>query len=246
MKPLLFLLCWMTTLATAAPLPLVTGNDYAPFTDERLPQRGMVTEIVELVFKEMHYDVQVTFRPWKRGYEETKKGIFAATFPYIKTDERLQAFYYSEPITTIPTRIFVTNRSPIRKLDDLQGRRICIPLGYGINKELNTMLRRTVSDQLGSPVDLEGCLRQMIAGRKDFFILNEISGWMAIQNTFQSKDDFRTLDTVFASDSHHLIISKSYPNAEKILADFNQGIANLRQTGRLQQIVDRHLRDIIN
>jgi len=240
----LMLSCFVHT-ASAKPIALVTGNNYLPFTDETLPQRGMITEIVDLVFKEIGYQPTITFRPWKRGYEETKKGLFAATFPYIKTDERLQQFYYSDPINTIYTRIFVTKDSSIKKFADLQGRRICIPLGYGITRAMDDMLRQDFVKQEGSPVNLSNCLKMMLSGRKDFFIINEIHGWMTIQNTFHTKESFRTLDIVFEELTHHLIISKAYPHGEEVLSQFNKGLEKLSKSGAIQEIIQRHLKDII-
>lgn len=240
------MLCCFATMVSANPISLVTGNNYPPFTDEALPQRGMITEIVELAFKEMGYAPIIAFRPWKRGYEETKIGTFVATFPYIKTEERLQEFYYSHPINTVYTRIFVKEDSSIRNLGDLKGRRICIPLGYGITKQFDDFLKEDAVEQEGNPIDLSACLRMIFLGRKDFLIINEISGWITIQNTFDTKKDFRTLDTVFEEETHHLIIPKIYPDGSNVLLRFNRGLEKLKEEGILQEITDRHLKKFLN
>lgn len=240
------MLCCFTKAVSAYTIRLVTGNDYPPFTDETLQARGMITEIVELAFREVGYQAVITFRPWKRGYEETKKGIFVGTFPYIKTEERLKDFYFSQPINTMYTRIFVTKDSLFTKLDDLKGKRICVPLGYGITKAIDDMLAHESVRQEGNPVNLESCLRMILSGRKDFFIINEIHGWMTIQNTFHNKEYFRTLDTVFEEVSHHLIISKTYPDGEKILEKFNKGLEQLKQKNILSSVTKKHLKEILN
>jgi polar amino acid transport system substrate-binding protein len=241
-----FILGGVTAVSSAETLNLVTGNNYPPFTDENLPQRGMATEIVALAFERVGYQTRITFRPWRRGYEETKKGLFAATFPYIKTDDRLKHFYYSQPINTVYTRIFVTKDSRIKRLQDLKGQRICIPLGYGVSKRFDDLFREPSTDREVNPVDLEGCLRMMVSGRKDFFIINEINGWMTIQKIFHSKDGFRTLDTEFEEESHHLIVSKHLPNGRALLYDFNRGLEKLKQDGILQRIIRRHLKGILD
>jgi polar amino acid transport system substrate-binding protein len=243
---IVLMLCCFTKAVSAYTVHLVTGNDYPPFTDETLQARGMITEIVELAFREVGYQAAITFRPWKRGYEETKKGIFVGTFPYIKTEERLKDFYFSQPINTVYTRIFVTKDSPFTKLEDLKGKRICVPLGYGITMAIDNMLAYESTRQEGNPVNLESCLRMMLSGRKDFFIINEMHGWMTIQNTFHTKEYFRTLDTVFEEVSHHLIVSKTYPDGEKILEQFNKGLEKLKKNSNLNKIINRHLKDILN
>lgn len=240
------LLLYAATAVLAVPLPLVTGNDYPPFTDESLPNRGMMTEIVALAFQASGDETEIVFRPWRRGYEETKNGQFAGTFPYIKTEERMKDFYYSHPIHTTYTRIFVTKDAPIQTPEDLKGKRICIPLGYAINKELDDFLAEKIIREQGNPVKLQNCLKMMLMGRKDFFVINEINGWTTIKNIFRTKEKFRTLDKIFHEETHHLIISKSYPNGKEILERFNQGLQDLKEKGALYDIFDRHLKDILD
>ena len=74
-------------------LDLVTGNDFAPFTGEDLPQGGMLTELVLRSFKAMGLGYDVRFVPWKRGYDGVVAGKFLGTFPYVRTPEREQEFY---------------------------------------------------------------------------------------------------------------------------------------------------------
>lgn len=240
------IVCCLTTAASAGMIQLVTGNNYPPFTDEKLPRRGMITEIVELAFQKVGYETTIAFRPWKRGYEETKKGVFVGTFPYIKTEERLKDFYYSQAINTVYTRVFVLRDSSIRELQDLKGQRICIPLGYGVSERFNNLLRKGFFSEEANPVNLEGCLRMMLSGRKDFFIINEINGWSTIRDTFQSKENFRTLDAVFKEETHHLIIPKTYKNSKKILEDFNIGLEKIRREGILKGVISRHLKGILD
>ena len=234
-------LCVWIACAAADPILLVTGNNYHPYTDESLPNGGMSTEIVELAFKEVQYEPKILFRPWKRGYAETKNGFFVGTFPYIKSSERLKDFYFSDPIYTTSTRIFVTQESNIHEAKDLQGKRICVPLGYAVNKQLGDIVGYHKDQDGGNPSDLSGCLHMMRLQRKDFFILDEGAGWGTIQQTFKTRKYFRTLESPFAQASHYLIVAKTYPKAEQIIADFNQGLKQLQEKQLLEAIINRHL-----
>jgi polar amino acid transport system substrate-binding protein len=241
----LILLCCMTAVASADTIHVVTGNNYPPFTDENLPGGGMITEIVTLAFKKAGYQAHIAFRPWKRGYEETKKGDFVATFPYIKTEDRAKDFHYSQPINTVYTRVFVVKDSPIHELQDLTGRRICVPVGYGVAEKFAEMLKQGLFNEEATPVDLVGCLRMMLSGRKDFFIINEISGWATIRETFNTTENFRTLDAIFKEETHHLIVSKTTTDGARLLKAFDRGLDQLREDGTLQMIIKRHLKDIL-
>jgi polar amino acid transport system substrate-binding protein len=43
---------------------------------------------------------------------------------------------------------------------------------------------------------------------------------------------------VVRSDPHHLLISKKSPGTKNLLDTFNQGLANIRNSGKLQLIID--------
>ena len=202
----------------------------------------MITEIVELAFKEVQYKSKIFFRPWKRGYAETKQGMFVGTFPYIKSADRLKDFYFSKPIHTMYIRIFVTDDSHIQTSQDLQGKRICVPLGYAVNKQLGDIVGYRKGREGGKPSGLSGCLHMMRLRRKDFFILNEDTGWATIQKIFNTRKHFRTLETPFAQETHHLIVAKTYPKAEQVIADFNQGLKQLQEKRLLEAVIDRHLK----
>ena len=77
----------------AEELAIATGNDYAPFTDEELPEGGLATEVVVEAFAAVDHEVDIDFRPWARGYHDTGQGVFAGTFPYVHSDERAEEMY---------------------------------------------------------------------------------------------------------------------------------------------------------
>jgi ABC-type amino acid transport substrate-binding protein len=97
-----------------------------------------------------------------------------------------------------------------------------------------------------NPSDLAGCLRMIRAGRKDFFVINDINGWMMIGKTFYTKEYFRTLDIVFEEETHHLIVSKAYRGGEQVIFKFNQGLKKLKEKGLLAEIINRHLKEVSN
>jgi len=80
---LLFWLVCNWVIASDKDLYLVTG-DYPPFSGIQLPQGGMTTEITVKAFKEMGYQAQIDYQPWKRGFTNTRKLLYFGTFPYVK------------------------------------------------------------------------------------------------------------------------------------------------------------------
>ncbi|XQW87948.1 hypothetical protein ACOYXV_16070 [Aeromonas veronii] len=98
MKHCLWLLCCWCVWLQAAPLLLVTG-EFTPYTGKALPEGGESTRLVTTLLQEAGYrELQVDYLPWPRGYQLTRNGLVAATFPYAWTAERAKLFHYSAPI----------------------------------------------------------------------------------------------------------------------------------------------------
>ncbi len=64
-------------------LKLVTGNDFSPFTDEKLKNGGMYTSVIKTILNRLKIHYEIEFYPWARGYELVKKEKFDATFPCV-------------------------------------------------------------------------------------------------------------------------------------------------------------------
>ena len=226
---------------SAEPVALVTGDDYPPFTGTDLPNRGLATEIVEAAFARMGTDVSVDFKPWKRGFEDTKTGEYLGTFPYGKNDEREEIFVYSQPLYEVGMFFFTRQGEAIdyNENADLAGRRVCLPIGFN-----PVRLQKLVDEgliSLDQPPDLEGCFRMLQAGRTDLVRTNDFIGWSVIDSVFQSRADFKMLEKPFRQSIEHLIVPKSNPDADATIAAFNQALRDLAEDGTLNEMLTRHL-----
>ncbi len=231
-------LSFMTTTLSAKTYKLVTGNGYAPFTDEKLPNRGMATEIVERVFQEMGNKTNIVFRPWKRAYMYTLKGKYEGVFPYVKTKERLKECYYSKPIYTIKTKFFVRSDSKLKKVSKktMKGLKACSPLGYGIDKFKKYKLDVHINPHI------EGCFKMLKIGRIEIIPLVETTGWATIKKTFGSKKGFKTLNKTLSREDLHFIVSKKNPEGKKIIKRFNKAFKKLQRNGTIRKIIRKHLK----
>ena len=233
----------LSGVVAAQTLKLVTGNDYAPFSDETLPNRGMATELVELVVQEMGHASDIRFLPWKRGYAATIRGEFVATFPYIRTAEREQDYLFSDPLNHVATRVFVAHDSTLRyqTVQDLVGKTACNTLGSSHPKSLEKlMLEGKVARQ--SPRDLSSCFGMLRLGRVDFVAINDLTGWGVIRKTYGSHEGFKAIGPPVEMVGQHLMVPRGNPLAEKFLATFNQAMASLEKRGLLKEVRDRHLK----
>ena len=103
---LLSLLLACTLGVQAGELRLVTGDDYAPFTDRKLPGGGLLTQVVMAALAEQQQTATLDWRPWMRGFKMAQAAEYDGTFPYIRTPEREADFLYSEPLYRVQQHIF--------------------------------------------------------------------------------------------------------------------------------------------
>ncbi|WP_295542719.1 transporter substrate-binding domain-containing protein [uncultured Thiohalocapsa sp.] len=220
---------------------LVTGDNYAPFSGEDLPQKGMFTEIVDIIFKRMGYNPTIQFMDWQDGFDMTyKRGVFSATFPYLKNNERLRQFYYSEPI--FETMIFAYRdvNSPFQYSheEDLKGRKVCRPEGY-YTHDLERFVKADVIE-LVRPEDIDECFDFLVEGKVDFVSVNEMTGNQQVVEK-GLRDRVEPSDKIMSVEGLYVIFPKSTANGRVLQYKFNQELEKMKQSGELNGIIQRHV-----
>ncbi|WP_161958805.1 substrate-binding periplasmic protein [Ferruginivarius sediminum] len=224
-----------------ATVRLVTGNDYAPFTGSDLPGGGMITDIVREVFQLLGREVDVSFRPWKRGYRETLAGKYVATFPYVRTAERTADFLYSEPVLRTAMRPFVKAGSALDadSLKDPAGLRYCYPLGYELT---DTAAAKTLIGSLEreTPATMTRCFELLAHGRVDFVLTEPIQARIT-KKRLQTPIDLKAIDLVVDKTTLHVIFPRRHQESAAALRRFNKALRRLKATPRYNAIMERHL-----
>lgn len=231
----------LSGLASAAPVQLVTGDDYAPFTDRELPQGGMLTELVQQALLQAGHQPKLSWLPWKRGYQATLRGQFDATFPYLKTAEREADYLFSAPLYEITQRLFsrVDDALEPDKLEQLAGRRICVPLGWQPAPRVSELLAAGKL-LVHQPQDLTACARLIDMGRDDFFIADSLLGERAINLSGVSHQRFHISRKAVGSHTLHFLVPRKRADAQQLLDEFDGGLRRLRDSGEYQRILDAH------
>ncbi|WP_167856137.1 substrate-binding periplasmic protein [Natronospirillum operosum] len=227
-------------LLADTPIRIVTGNNYEPYVDEGLPAGGMLTELVSVAFELMGESPDIIFQPWSRGYQETLNGDYAATFPYVFTVERSESYLFSAPLIVVQTRIFVRSAEPAESIADLEGRRLCLPIGYVLSQEIHAVLDG-LTVQLNRPESMSNCFRMLDRQRTDFVVSNLFLGQMTALEELGDLGKVRLLEEVVANTTLHLIVPRDRPEAAQLLDAFNAALSELRTEGVAAEIRQRHL-----
>lgn len=235
---LLVLLASLLVVAHAAPVALTTGDEYPPFTSTKLPEGGMLTDVVRQAFREVGMETTLEWLPWKRGYLSTKIGKYDATFPYLSNAQRAQEMLFSEPLYTVTRYIWAKPdfKGDVENLNSFVGMHYCAPLGYA-HLVLFEPLIKAGKLQVETPRDMVTCVKMVLVGRADFFTSNTLNGADAIKGI---EGQIVPSKNPVERSTFHLIASRQKPESQKLIDDFNRGLASLKQRGALDQIIKRH------
>ncbi|KJV10538.1 hypothetical protein VZ95_04180 [Elstera litoralis] len=194
----------------SAALELITGNDYVPYTDQRLPEGGFASEMVREIMQDMGITITLRFLPWKRGFELTEAGDAMATFPYAPSIDRAKVMIYSESLFALKSRVFYNKEHPFvyKNVDSLKGKSFCNPRGYVIYDEIREPLLRG-DIKIEEPSDMGSCARILAAGRVNFIITDTFTLQdVALQSGVWDK--LAASDKIFTEKTNHLIVGKKH------------------------------------
>lgn len=222
----------------AASLALVTGEDYPPFVDARQSGGGLAVQLVQRVVARMGGSLTLETAPWRRGYEETLRGRFDATFPYVKTPERERDFLYSDPLFTVRPVVFMPaeRRFAYTGPADLQGRRLCVGLGYAPPEVLQRMIEAGRLERVTAP-SIAACPGLLAAGRADFFVQDLRIGTAIIARVGLTQTILPVSEPPFATSEIHFIVPRRRPDAAALIARFNAALAQLRTSGEYDRLL---------
>ncbi|EBA04577.1 hypothetical protein RB2150_10846 [Rhodobacteraceae bacterium HTCC2150] len=238
-----------------AELKLLTGGGYAPFTDQNLPGGGMVTELVnaamELTPQPVPYSLTWENDWSKHLFPELNEKKFDMGFPWLKPDcagepdnERCKNFHFSEPLMVMPIMLFTRTDSDFTFTNDsdILGRAICRPAGY-FTHDLDSPDRRWITDDKidfvvgDSPTD---CFNRVANGEVDAATVNLFLGATTLVE-MGLRDQITPQETPVSEQGLHIVISKRHWRGTTFLYRVNTGLSALRDSGRYQEIVSRHL-----
>ena len=250
-----------TAPATApAPLPvrMVTGNGYAPFTDETLPGGGMFTQLVEMaIFRaDPAIPYSMTFiNDWQAHIDALLPSqAYDLSFPWIKPDctgakmlspgdqARCDNFVFSAPFYEIVDGFFARPNSDLisaTNFSAFKGKRICRPDGFTTG----------VLDQVGlgmSDIDLirpseaTDCFEALAAGKVDLVSIDAEVGDSAIA-LLGLTGQVTQNPHLMSLQRLHVIAHKSNARAVETVVQLDSGLVEMYESGEWYDIVSTAL-----
>ena len=222
-------------------LSIVTGNDYAPFTDKDLPDGGLFTDLARTAMTRAGYDPDIEFLPWEYAMKATRKGTFKASFPWYETEDRRQALWYSRPVYEVLIVVYHKTGAPLEfeGIDDLDGLNLCRPEGYFADdiaaKVANGRIIRTAPE---TPAD---CFRMLVEGDVDVVSLSAMVGNGEIIK-LGLDDQIDVADTPLAIRPLHIVYPKFDARSRGTMGKIDLELRRMEADGTMATIIEKHLR----
>lgn len=238
-----------------ATVSLLTADDFAPFTDRDLQNGGLITEIVDAAMGKVAPDYGIYWvNDWSAHLEPLlSNAMLDMGFPWYQPDcagtqadnYRCVNFHFSDPMFEMLILLFTDKSRPIQFTSDadILGKRLCRPAGY-FTHDLDKNGRNWVANgliTLEQPPQVSDCFEMLAEGRVDAVALNEFTGRTAIKDLGLEDSVEIVQSRPLSIEGLHVLVNKSHPSGEALLALVNSGLAAIKESGDYQRIIDTHM-----
>lgn len=232
------LLCNTYLIAAEKQLNIAT-LEYPPYCSQQLPGQGFVSEIVIEAYKRVGYRATITFYPWSRAMMLARKGKVEALAFLWHSKKRAEWLVFSDPFELPTTMVFLKNKKrniKFRRYEDLKDYRIGYILGYAYAEAFyEAPLRRFKTHSNKQLMDL------LIRDKIELAITDKIVGMSVLRSDFpQHYKNFDAVEPPIETRKTFLAVSKTIPNHNSIVEDFNRGMELIKNDGTFKKILKKH------
>ena len=220
----------------------ISTSQWSPYITSVSPQYGSMSTIINEAFNHVGIEVEYVFLPWARAYEGARTGEVDATSYWYKDEKHEQDFLYSDPLTTDEMVFFrlKNNTKPnwrqLRDFDDLS---IGLTRGYTYTQAMWGYAEKNKNNVYIVGSDRQN-LKMLMLGRVDIIPMQKDVGLHLIHSMFSQHQAQKVeiLSPPLSVRTGHLLFPKANKNSQKLMLLFNQGLAKLRGSGRLEVLQD--------
>lgn len=214
-------------------------GDWEPYTSNR-DKSGKIAEIIVYeAYKLENIDVKFVYYPWIRSYDYVKDGKHPGSFPWFRTEERLNDFIINkEPIIIEKTVFFHLKILDFdwENYSDLKKYRIGGTIGYAQSQMLED---QGLKIEYVAIEDLN--YKKILAGRLDLYANSIYAGIFQIKYLFDEKEAslFTYHKRIITEQPMFMLFSKNNPNSKIYSKKLDSGLIKLKESGRYKEILSK-------
>ena len=226
---------------------VITGHpDYPPImyrSDDRIA--GVGPELAEIILTRLKIPFENRFTgPWKRVQETVRHGQADLIVAIYYTDERAAYLDYSVPYCTDPVAVFASRekRFTVANRGDLVGRRGVALFGDSFGESLDRFVAEKLRMiRLYSTAEM---FDHLLAGKSDYLLQGYYTVVIAA-GRLGVADKIAVVKKDLAVEKFYFAFSKKSPYA-RLLPAFNRQIELLQQEGRIERMINDHLKSDVH
>ena len=215
-------------------------DDWSPYSSAVKGEPvGFAVDLVRAAWSAAGIDVELVPLPYARCMKDVDRGLLAGCFDTLR-DPILESKYrwHAQPLFRarigIYGRVEAGNDRADLTLANLRGKRVGVTHGYDYGEAFDsdaTMLRDVAPSDLSS-------LRKLLAGRVDYvLVIDRVADDIAKTHADLGKGF--SLQGVLVEPNLYISFSRTYPQIERIILQFDQGLAKVRSSGEYARIEAR-------
>lgn len=215
-------------------------DDWSPYSSVSNGKPvGFAVDVVRAAWAAAGVDVELVPLPYARCMKDVDRGVLAGCFDTLR-DPILESKYRWHAQPLFRARIGIYGRvapDSVRTdlgLADLRGKRIGVTHGYDYGVAFDgdpTMLRDVAPSDLSS-------FRKLLAGRVDYvLVFDRVANSIARAHPDVGRGF--SLQGVLVEPDLYISFSRAYPGIERIVTQFDQGLAKVRSSGEYARIEAR-------
>jgi polar amino acid transport system substrate-binding protein len=216
------------------------SEDYPPYNypNKHGQPTGISIDIVKLIIKKTGDKNNITILPWARSYHNIQVKKNQVLFVMTRTIKREKLFKWVGPVASNNWVMFAKRnfKGDINSLEELKNDKYTI--GTYKNDACELFLQDKGFKNLASVSDDSLNVKKLIRNRINFWIVGEYQGILKAKR-FNKADKIKK---VFNVKKTELYIAFSKDISDDIIKKWQQELNKLKQDGRYQKILDKHLK----
>ncbi|NOU51677.1 amino acid ABC transporter substrate-binding protein [Pseudoalteromonas sp. JBTF-M23] len=223
-----------------ANLSKLTGghNPWSPYIEEN--GNGLIKDIVSAAYNAQNIEFEFKTAPFSRILMLADNHQIDLVAALWSTKQRRATMFYSTAYFYNQLVLISKNTNPIdyKGIASLRFRSVATVRGYGYHSLLDNIDELTITDVL----NLHTCLELVVKDRVEV----AIADYLAFEYERKTMAEFKQLDAYFPAIVRwplYIGVSKSHPQAQQIITNFNLGLAKIQENGTYQAILAKYITD---
>ena len=225
--------------AMALDINVVHSGNWPPYADEELPEQGLAIDLVTTALKRAGYTPRVSTAPLKQILEGSKDGTYDVFATPWYTMDRGHYLDFSQPYLESSIHFIKRKDAPFEYtgFDDLEGMTVGVIKDYAYDEDFSesTAILKINAGSLAEN------LHKVIDGKVDLSLDDErVLRYTLNQSMRNSMVSLEIIAKPLTMRGINVGVSRKNPDHEIIVSGFNKAIAEMKEDGTHDKIVQKH------